>query len=531
MSFTEIYKGEKNTMKRIATILLAVVMLGSVLAFAVSCNGNESNVTTEKEAVDTTTRATGLVTTSADETEVTTETETDVVTETTELTGKEPLPGYEDVDFGGRTFLIAACHDDDADWADAADFWVEGITNDAVNDAVYERNDIMHKLYNCTIEVDDGGWDNGFNAAKAAGNDKYIAGSAEYGLYGWASNTYYNILKLGIDLTQSWWDQNFIMDTSCDGKLFGIIGDFSLHAMSATWIMFYNKDVYESKFSDIDIYQLVREKKWTMDVMADMIDKIKNDANGDSAYTFSEGADADTIGLMTTGHNYRGLYFAAGLRYVTKTEQTTDGSFISALSNQDRGSDVMDKLITLCNMEGYIAGGYTAIQTAIQNGTALFAGEVLDVLRRMAGADDLRVGVLPQPLYEEGQDEYHCYVNNRAAFMCIPTAFADMEVIADFFTLFAYHSSKIVRTAYINTYKYTYASDEESGEMVDIIVDSRVFDPGYLGNFSTQMDGYVSTMITGKNNGYTKAAARYANTDTAKLDEYKEKIAAVDDNY
>ena len=41
-------------MKRIATILLAVVMLAAVLAFAVSCNGSKTDVTTAKEAVDTT---------------------------------------------------------------------------------------------------------------------------------------------------------------------------------------------------------------------------------------------------------------------------------------------------------------------------------------------------------------------------------------------------------------------------------------------------------------------------------------------
>ena len=518
-------------MKRIATILLAVVMLGAVLAFAVSCGGNSSDTTTAKETVETTSK-TGTTTTAADATEATTIADETDEPESSELTGKEPLPGYEDVNFGGRTFLIASCADEDETWADAADFWVEGITNDAVNDAVYERNRVMSELYSCTIAVDDGGWDNGFNAAVASGDDKYIAASSEYALHaGFTNGNYYNVLKLGIDLTQEWWDQNFIIDSSCDGKLFGIIGDYSLHAMSATWIMFYNKDVYESKFSDIDIYQLVRDKKWTMDVMADMIDKIKNDANGDSAYTFTEGADADTLGMMTTAHNYRGLWFASGLRYVTKTEQTTDGSFITALSNQDKGSDVIDKLIAICNTEGYISGGYTDVQKGIQNGTTLFAGEVLDVLRRMAGAENLRVGVLPQPLYEEGQEAYHCYVNNRAAFMCIPTAFSDMEVIADFFTLLAYHSSKLVRPAYINTYKYSYASDEDSAEMVDIIIDSRVFDPGYLGNFSTKMDGYISTMISDKKNNYTKAAASYAKSDTASLEEFKNKLAGIDDNY
>ena len=449
-----------------------------------------------------------------------------------ELTGKEALPGYENVNFGGRTFLIASCYDVDSDWDDASDFWVEGITNDAVNDAVFERNRVMSELYNCTIAVDDGGWDNGFNAAIASGSDKYIAGSSEFAIYGeYANGNFYNVLKLGIDLTQNWWDQNFIADSSCDGKLFGIIGDFSLHAMSATWIMFYNKDIYESKFSNIDIYQLVREKKWTMDVMADMIDKIKNDANGDSYYDFSDGSDADTIGMITTAFNDRGLYFASGLRYVTKSYNSTTGSFVSALNNQARGYEVMDKIIALCNTPGYITGGYSNVQRAIQNGTTLFAGEVLDVLRRMAGTENLRVGVLPQPLYEEGQDSYHCYVTSRAAFMCIPTSFSDMGTIADFFTLFAYHSYKLVRSAFVDSYKYNYADDADSAEMVDMIIDNRVFDPGYLGNFSGEMDSYITTMITNQHNQYTQAAARFSNTDTTKLTEYAERIASIDDDY
>ena len=517
--------------KKILALAISLIMIISVLMFAASCNpGTSTEITTQKRD-ETTTAA-------SHETEKQTDTQTEEVTTeevTTELvlTGYEKLPEYEDVDFGGQTFLIASYKYDDADWANATEFWVEGITNDAVNDAVYDRNRVIQELYNCKIEVDDGGWDNGFNASVASGDGKYILGScASYSLNGISkSGNYYNVLKLNVDWTKDYWDQNYILDSSTDGKLFAIVGDWSIHTMSATWIMFYNKDVYESKFSDTDIYQLVREKKWTMDVMADMISRIKNDANGDSAYTFSEGADADTVGMMTTAHNDRGLYFASGLRYVTKTENTTEGSFITALTNQPNATDVIDKLIELCNMEGYISGGYTNVQKAIQNGTTLFAGEVLDVLRRMSGAENLRVGVLPQPLYEEGQESYHCYVNNQASIVVCPTSFSDMTVLADFLTLFAYHSQMIVRKAFVNTYKYTYASDEDSAEMVDIILNCRVYDVGYINTFSTSMDGYISTMISSKKNNYTKASTSYATKDTAAIDDFRTAIAAIDDNY
>ncbi|MCR5458247.1 MAG: hypothetical protein K6F14_09285 [Clostridiales bacterium] len=516
--------------KKILALAISLIMIISVLMFAASCNSETSTETTTQKTIETTAGQKDTEEQTATPTE---EVTTEEVTTELVLTGYEKLPEYEDVDFGGQTFLIASYDYTDPDWANATEFWVEEVTNDAVNDAVFDRNRVIQELYNCRIEVDSGGWDNGFNASVASGDGKYILGScASYALNGVSTNgKYYNMLKLDVDWTKDWWDQNYILDSSTDGKLFAIVGDWSIHTMSATWIMFYNKDVYETKFSETDIYQLVREKKWTIDVMADMISRIKNDANGDSAYTFSEGADADTVGMMTTAHNDRGLYFAAGLRYVTKTENTVNGSFISALVSQDNASDVMDKLIQVCNMEGYISGGYTNVQTAVQNGTTLFAGEVLDVLRRMAGAEDLRVGVLPQPLYQEGQENYHCYVNNQASILVAPTSYSEMAVLADFLTLFAYHSQMIVRKAFINTYKYTYASDEDSAEMVDIILDSRVYDVGYINTFATKMDGYVSTMISSQKNQYNNAAAKFSTQVTADIEEFRNKLAAVDDNY
>ena len=518
--------------KKILALAISLIMIVSVVLFVASCTPGTSTETTTNKKTEETTTVSKDTETQKDETTAKEETTEEETTELV-LTGYEKFPGYEDVDFGGQTFLIASYDYTDPDWANASEFWVESYTNDAVNDAVYDRNDVMQKLYHCTISVDDGGWDNGFNASVASGDGRYVLDScASYALNSISkSGKYYNFLKLDIDWTKDWWDQNYILDSSTDGKLYAMVGDWSLHTMSATWIMFYNKDVYESKFSETDIYQLVRDKKWTIDAMADMISRIKNDANGDSDYTFSEGADADTVGIMTTSHNDRGLYFSSGLRYVTKTENTVNGHFVSALLNQENASDVIDKLIQVCKMEGYISGGYTDVQKAVQNGTTLFAGEVLDVLRRMAGAEELRVGVLPQPLYEEGQDSYHCYVNNQASILVAPTSYSDMATLADFLTLFAYHSQMIVRKAFINTYKYTYASDEDSAEMVDIILDSRVYDVGYINTFATQMDGYVSTMISNGKNQYKNAASKFSTQIEANIQDFRDALAAVDDNY
>ena len=76
------------------------------------------------------------------------------------------LDDDEDYEIDGE-HLCENCYDEHTTTCDHCGevIWA----NDAVNDAVYDRNRMMQTLYNCKIEVDSGGWDNGFNASVAAG--------------------------------------------------------------------------------------------------------------------------------------------------------------------------------------------------------------------------------------------------------------------------------------------------------------------------------------------------------------------------
>ena len=513
-------------MKKILSLLIAITTIVSVLLFASSCSGNTEKTTTKEE---TTAIVTDDNTTNTETVQTTEEqTEEDV---TTEPNGRQKMPGYEDVDFGGLVFLFNATVSDSAvNWHDDYTFWVESVKNELINDAVYDRNEVMHNLYNCTIEVDASGG-SAYEADIASGAGRYIGTSHCYRALDIASSAYYNVLKLGIDFTQEWWDQDFFRDLSCDGKLFSMCGSFSLVAYRAVWICYYNKNVYDSKFEGIDIYQIVRDKQWTFDTMIDFIDKVKYDANGDSEYTFSEGADADILGYMSTAHNYRSLYFAGGCRYVTKSSNDYNGYFISSL-NDPKGQDTIQAAITLTQNDGYLETGYSNCDAGMANGTTLFVSNVLGQLIDVKDAEGLRLGVLPMPMAHEGQDSYHHMPDNHATFISIPTSYKDISVAAEFLTLFAYHSHKLVYPAFLNTYKYIYAHDEESGEMVDIILNSVCYDPGYLANFSNGFNGYVTTMIqSNKPNQFSQAATKYTKDTNAKIDEYRSKIAAIDDNY
>lgn len=535
-------------MRKITAIFLAFLMLAVVFLFAASCGEAktpESTTTTTNVNAATSSTAESTAKSSDggnDQTETTNGGGTSLITEPTDTTstdkpiddlenwdGRTKLPGKENIDFGGKTFLFASAEDTDTGWANADEIWVESLTNDAINDAVFERNQIIGKLYNCTIAVDDGGWANGFDADVASGGGKYIAACNEYLTTAKAfhSGNFYNVLNLDIDFTKSWWDQAYFRDLECNGKLYSLCGDFAYHQMKATWLMFYNKNVYEQNFPDTDIYQLVRDKQWTLDKLIEMSQQATKDNDGDTNITFSEGDHADIIGATSHPHNYRGLYFACGEFFVSHDE---NGKMVCAIESSGRGSDVIDKIRELTTNDFYVEMGYTNVRKAMENNTALFAFECMGAIQLMADVEGLRLGIIPMPLYNEEQSQYYHYVNNRGSEYGIPITYKNMQEAADFFTLFAAHSQKIVRSIYIDTFKYTYASDEESGEMLDLIFDTRTYDPGYHMELGTSMDSTLSSMLAkGGRNQFTSAVKKYSVNINNNIKDLETKLAAIKD--
>ena len=526
-------------MKRIITLLLAVAMLAGVVMLAVACGGNSDVTTTNGGKTTTTNGNSGGVTTTGNggnatttnggsSGNVTTTGNSGGATTTsggsedpTEWDGLTKLPGKEHVDFGGRTFFIAS-RDDGQGYDTTNEVWVESLTGNAYNDSVYERNKIMQELYNCTIKVDKNGQD-GFAADKASGGGKYIASTDQYA--GLATpKGYYNIHSLGIDLQREWWDQNYIDNFTYDGKLYSIIGDFARLAMGCTWVLIFNKTVYENRGIDDDIYQLVRDRKWTIDKMMEMSSKAVYDTDGSTDYKVGSSADSDIIGFTSSAFSYRGFYLGCGERFVSKD---SSDKFKVALTD-GKGADVIDKIIKFYNTDGYQNSSYSVTDAAMRADKILFEGELLEKLRLFEDAETLELGVLPFPLYDENQERYYVNSDNHLPVYGIPTSFADTEVINDFWTLYAAHSRYTVRKAYIDSCKYVWTSDEENGDMMEIILDSRVFDPGYQWNFAIPFINVLGTMIEGNDNRFSGYANKQVRAIQSNIDNFDTAIKALE---
>jgi hypothetical protein len=192
-------------MKRVLSLVLALTLLLGVLAFA-SCGGSGDNATTTNPMDGMTTGKTEGTTTAKDP-----------GLENPGENPNDPMPGYENVNFGGHTFTFASCINATDGWADYEVYAEEdgaGILDAAIN----ARNNALAEYYDCLIAVED--------ETKGTLKDDRLTGQnridlvlTRYNLGGKATGEWYDFYDLGIDLTQPLWDQNFIDDVTINGQL------------------------------------------------------------------------------------------------------------------------------------------------------------------------------------------------------------------------------------------------------------------------------------------------------------------------
>ncbi len=433
----------------------------------------------------------------------------------------KPL-GFEDVSFGGKTFRIAASEGTDPRWTSAKEIYTA--ESDAISNAVRERNTLVESLYDCKIEMIASPDPVGLTMAEVTANKHNVDvfSATGFGKSMAENGNIYNLYNLGIDFSHEWWDPVFVSTytiKSAGGSdtLFALMGDFCLSAFAATHAIIYNKNVMETSGITENVYELIRNGEWTVDKFTEMIRISAKDASGNSVYSFEEG---DILGWVRTAHAAHGLHTASARPII----ETKNGSFVfSPADDPGAWTSVIDRAISVWNTVGAETLGYTAVQRALVSNQALFASEVIDVLARMKDAEDIRVGVLPYPLYNPLQERYAHYVDNHVFSYHVPVSVSETDELGKFLEVFGYHSRHTVRKAFINTYSYEYCNDPESAEMLELVLNSRSYDPGY--HYWSAAESDLSQMIESSNNNVVKWTERRRTSLAANIADYVNRIS------
>ena len=231
-------------MKRTFKIFALILALLMIVPVIVACNFNNN---------------------AGDETESETVIETD---EWGQAVVNDGIP--EDLDYGGKTvnILIRGGEQYRREWIPDT----EKEELDALDQEIVKRNQAVSKRIGVTLNyipyTKQEHLNEAIQAAGKNGTGEYDIVS-NYAAYATSTNVlqYYmnfnNDVFTYMDLTKPYWNQNFIKDAEAFGKLYVCVGDANLSVYDRAIVVFFNKAKAEIYLSDINLYQMVLEKKWT----------------------------------------------------------------------------------------------------------------------------------------------------------------------------------------------------------------------------------------------------------------------------
>ena len=408
---------------------------------------------------------------------------------TTDTVETEPVYTLPEGDFGGFDFQIVVNGNKESGW-DKNDFHAEEMTGDLLNDAVYQRNTSVEEKYNVVItdnKLEGNIANNNMGPGYQVISTAVLAGDASYSaatVGGYDACT----LVLGsylaemsslphVDLSQSWWDQNAVEDMKIAGKTYFTTGAVSTAINDCTIAVFFNQQVATDYGID-DLYSSVQEGSWTLDKLSAYAEMVATDLDGDGQMT-----TGDRFGTITWDDTVMAAVNSTGVKCAT----LNDKGLLELTLYNEKVVNVLDKYTDL-TFDKSVSYNYQRdsydIATPVsmfQNGQSLFFIQLLNLAAEFRNMET-DFGILPFPKYEADQTEYHSTVGSwHSMFFCIPGVLEDAERTGIVTEALAYYSQEIVTPVYYDqVLSYKYMRDQESVEMLDIILHSRVFDLGWF---------------------------------------------------
>ena len=368
-------------------------------------------------------------------------------------------------------------------------FRVEELNGEVTNDAVYNRNQTVEDRFDAKIVtvITNSPYDQINQFVKAAADECEIVDHFEYKAYtpiGQHSYLDWNTIPY-IDQNQPWWSKDSNEGSTINGKLFCIVGDLSITAMQFTYAMFYDMDLMaQYGFSAEDMYGTVFEGKWTLDKLQSTAESIYVDLNANG-----KSDDGDVLGYAYWNLHGTDVWVTAMGEKITTYE---DGK-INVTLGSEKVFNALDKVINLVyntkgayrfNDETHGRDEFIAGRVAIM---PMMFEDCYGPLRDMESA----YSVLPYPKYDEAQQEYYTNsMDQHSVFGTPVTLPADRhEFLGIMMEALNAESWKTVYPAFYDTaLKNKYSEDAATAQMIDLIMDGRVYE------FSFQFGEYLQSL-------------------------------------
>ena len=439
-----------------------------------------------------------------------------------------PVAELPDKTYDGEEVMFLTSLNTGYDWYTSYEIYAEEMTGQLINDAVFQRNNTIEELLD--IKIAETKLENCHTTAKSS----ITAGDKQFDVVMPYMNNSISLAVEGslldlqqipyIDLEKPWWDTRANKDLLINNRLFITTGDIAILDNECTMVMFFNKDMI-GQYGLESPYELVKEHTWTIDKVGQMSYSITQDKNGDGKMdTFD-----DQWGISIASNAPISFYFGAGERVV----KADDTGTLQIMMGNTRAYDVYDKIANLC-FSNEVLSMHTSGKTSFDDVCASFnAGNIMFVTFALVDINGLRdaefeFGILPYPLYDETQQEYNNLISTGlVSSVSIPNTCENTEVVGVTLEAMAYYSTTTLTPAYYdNALKTRYVRDEESGEMLDIIFATRVYDLGFIFNWGGA-GSMVSNMFSGKQTEYASNWQKIEKAVKKTMDKALEQFAQI----
>ena len=401
--------------------------------------------------------------------------------DTTAVNYSANLPS--DLNYNGKVFRVYAYPENEA-WSDSDWSNSGGMDGGVINDAVYTRSAYAEEKLGITIEITHSSAYTNCNdlvTAILSGEDLYDIANVNCLLsFFLAENGHAVDLNTvdTLDMSAPWWDPNCVADLSVSNRNFCLTGDIgTMYKRSISTILF-NKSVFAQHTDFPNIYDLVRDQKWTLDQMYTMAASVAEDLDGNGVRDTN-----DQYGLVYFATMASTLPIAGGVRYATKNSDDVPEMTLYS-----------ERCINLLNKSSQLLYDQSLSYNANANNMSydildeiFMSDRALFYYGELHSAEDMRAmesdfGILPMPKFDEAQDGYHHTINaNVAAVLVVPMSNLNLDMTGYVLDTLGAESKNVLTPAYYEiNLQGQISKDVESTISLDIIISTLRYDIGYL---------------------------------------------------
>ncbi len=448
-------------MKRIMSLLLVIAMIMSSLTLLISCSEEGEGKKPSGVFNDNVSSDGG---------------DGDIFAERAAISDE-----LETKDFGGRKFRIASHKD--------TEFCIdEELINkgDLIRDAMASRDEAVENRFNVDVTV---AYQGTYEEVTEWVSKTVLSGADEFELFSSHSasagglvlkNLFLNWYDIpNVDFSKPWWSSCCSDELTYDGKCILAVSDFNYSAIWGARCLIFNKNLANS-YDLGNLYETVLDGDWTFDLFTEMVKDIYIDEDGDG-----NKSDGDFFGFAQS-HEYQCATSAWLWAFDNPTmAKNADGVPEIAIKTEKINNIVSSLYDLVYNTNGV----HYRPDNEPGQGMDIFLAKRAVFTVACVGSpvnEDLRnfddeYGLLPLPKWDENQKDYLTMTDGEHTVMAVPKTVKDTEFVGTITEALSAESyKKVIPTLYEIALKTRYLRDNESKEVLDIVLDGRVYDFGYI---------------------------------------------------